>query len=174
MLHATCVDAIRLAPGDAPRRKLAEQKALGIHLLHPEICSIPVNPVRVAKGLGLEVYKDDSAENIDGWYDESKNAIYLNTEQPLLRRRFTAAHELGHHVMGHGTRQRNKDAQYNKENFDPLEVEANRFAAALLMPAPTVKDCVFKKKMLTKDMAQYFGVSTRAMIIRLRQLGYVN
>ncbi|MBQ7607620.1 MAG: ImmA/IrrE family metallo-endopeptidase [Desulfovibrionaceae bacterium] len=115
----------------------------------------------------MAVYKDNSAENIDGWYDEDQNAIYLNTNQPLMRRRFTVAHELGHYIMGHSTRERNKDEQYN-------DIEANRFAAALLMPAPAVKDCVFRKRMLTRNMAEYFGVSTKAMIIRLRQLGYVH
>lgn len=155
------------------RRDLAEQKAWGLHLLHPEFCSVPVNPVKVANGLGVKVLRDNSEENIDGWYDGTNNVIYLNTEQPLYRRRFTVAHELGHHIMGHGTRPRDKSKSYDKENFDPTEVEANRFAAALLMPKPYVRDCIFEKGMLLESMSEYFGVSTGAMAIRIRQLGYV-
>ena len=61
------------------RKKLAEQKAIGLHLLYPEVCAFPVNPIRVANRLGIHVLKDNSKENIDGRYDAEKNVIYLNT-----------------------------------------------------------------------------------------------
>ena len=157
----------------AARRDLAEQKALELHLQHPEYCSIPVNPIRVANGLGLRVLRDNSEENIDGWYNSVNKTIYLNTDQPLYRRRFTVAHELGHHIMGHKTRPRDRSKQYTKEDFDPDEVEANRFAAALLMPEAAVRKCVFEKGMLVEAMADFFGVSEKAMCIRLKQLRIV-
>lgn len=59
--------------------------------------------------------------------------IFVSIERPPGRRRYTCAHELAHHVFGHGTCLdeigRNAEATWNPEEF-----LAQRFAAALLMP----------------------------------------
>lgn len=67
--------------------------------------------------------------------------VAADNDNPLPRRRFTAAHELGHFVLHHETmgayradtsemlREADEDAA------DGMEREANRFAAELLMPA---------------------------------------
>lgn len=155
------------------RKELAEQKAIGLHLLYPEVCTFPVNPVRVANRLGIQVLKDNSRENIDGRYDADKNVIYLNTEQSLLRRRFTVCHELGHALMGHGSSPRDNSKTYTRSDYDPKEVEANTFAAALLMPPQAVRTCVARGYSFGQ-MCNYFGVSSMAMAIRLKQLGLIN
>jgi hypothetical protein len=64
---------------------------------------------------------------------------FVNADDILARRRFTAAHELGHFVLHRGemepfrldTDDTLKEAESVK---DPKEAEANRFAAELLMP----------------------------------------
>ena len=155
------------------RRALAEQKAAAIHLLYPETCVLPINPIEVARKLGVDVFVDDTKENLDGWYNAEKNAIYLNTKMPLLRRRFTVCHELGHAVLGHGTKERSNVKTYSKERYDPDEVEANIFATCLLMPKNIVGICV-DAAMNLDQMCRLFGVSNRAMTIRLKQLGYLH
>lgn len=155
------------------RKKLAEQKAIGLHLLYPEVCAFPVNPIRVANRLGIQVLKDNSDGNIDGRYDADKNVIYLNTNQSLLRRRFTVCHELGHALLGHGSSPRDNSKTYTRSDYDPKEVEANTFAATLLMPPQAVQACVSGGYSIDR-MCNYFGVSSVAMAIRLKQLGLVN
>lgn len=65
---------------------------------------------------------------------------FVNADDPLPRRRFTAAHELGHFVLHRGTmggfRADTPDAlpEADDDAADQMEREANRFAAELLMP----------------------------------------
>ncbi len=155
------------------RKALAEQKALGIHMLYPDVCTFPVNPIRVANRLGYVVYKDNSTDTLDGRWDAKEGAIYLNTEQSMNRRRFTVCHELGHALMGHSSSPRNNAKTYSMAKYDPAEVEANIFAACLLMPAEEVWKCI-NKGMSFDGMTKYFGVSESALGIRLTQLGYVS
>lgn len=42
--------------------------------------------------------------NMEGMYDRApKPRIHVSALRPLARRTFTCAHELGHHVFGHGS-----------------------------------------------------------------------
>lgn len=42
--------------------------------------------------------------NMEGMYDRTpKPRIHVSALRPLARRTFTCAHELGHHVFGHGS-----------------------------------------------------------------------
>ena len=42
--------------------------------------------------------------NMEGMYDrQPKPRIHISALRPLARRAFTCAHELGHHVFGHGS-----------------------------------------------------------------------
>jgi len=66
---------------------------------------------------------------------------FVSAADPVPRRRFTAAHELGHFVLHRETMGRfraDTDAtlrEADEEVADLMEREANRFAAELLMPA---------------------------------------
>jgi Zn-dependent peptidase ImmA (M78 family) len=62
--------------------------------------------------------------------------------------------------------------------IDPIEVEANQFAAALLMPASMVKAAVRRIAgdqpifdQHVEELAKRFNVSEQAMTIRLSTLG---
>ena len=63
--------------------------------------------------------------------------LFVNGRQGLTRQRFTLAHEFGHHRIGHATM---IDRPSNLMDFghEPLEVEANAFAAEFLMPRTAV------------------------------------
>jgi IrrE N-terminal-like domain len=66
---------------------------------------------------------------------------FVSASDPLPRRRFSAAHELGHFVLHRATMGRfraDTDATLREAEddvADRMEREANRFAAELLMPA---------------------------------------
>ena len=58
----------------------------------------------LAEHLGIEVRFLD-IPSMEGFYSKNPGPlILLSTLRPAGRRVFTCAHELGHHVLGHGTR----------------------------------------------------------------------
>lgn len=133
---------------------IAEQKAEGVSLLYSDVCRLPVNPIRIANRLGLEVRKDCSGENPDVRYSSQENAIFLNTGRSLLRRRFNVCLGIGYAL---GLIQ---------------ETEASRFAASLLMPPQDVRMCVERGYSIDR-MCALFGVSSKALALRLGQLGLI-
>jgi len=91
------------------------------------------------------------------------------------RRRFTLAHEIGHWVCHCAGAARQpamlcRPAQVGGEGGDPLEREANVFAAELLMPAAAVAAAVGRAAP-APELAERFGVSPIAFAWRLFNLG---
>ena len=135
--------------------------------------SLPVNPVDIAQKLGLQVYYGSDMENLAGYFDQEKNSIYINETDTLSRQRFSIAHEIGHAVLGHGSSPRRNDVTYSKFTYKKKENEANRFATSLLMPEVAVRTCIEQSNMKFPELCKTFGVSERAMGIRLVELGYL-
>lgn len=141
---------------------------------------LPVNPQAIAQAMGIEVKALTPFEpatwrpNESGHYSfrEGRPLITYNFLDAPVRQRFTIAHEIGHHVHGDLDAPRDTTEQFSARARDPKEVAANRFAAALLMPAALVKHMVLEQRVtdLTK-LAQTFGVSTAAMEFRLKAIG---
>ena len=82
---------------------------------------------------------DDSC----GLYCEEagEKEIYINSNMGEGRRNFTIAHELGHYFLNHELNdycRLFRDLQNMDHKKDPQEVEANYFAACLLMPSDLV------------------------------------
>lgn len=85
-------------------------------------------------------------ENLHGAYipaDGGRDGILVNSKHPLHLQRFTAAHELGHHVLRHKPsvdinmlwRAPLPSDRYEENGSDPeQEKEADSFASAFLMP----------------------------------------
>ena len=74
--------------------------------------------------------------SMEGMYcKEEKPVILLSGLRPFPRRTFTCAHELGHHIFGHGSRvdELIEDSE-KSQAFNPDEFLVNSFAAFLLMP----------------------------------------
>jgi len=77
-------------------------------------------------------FKDISMEGV--YLREDRAEIWLGL-RPLTRRVFNCAHELGHHVFGHGSTLDELQADDAAERpFNPDEFLVNTFAAYLLMP----------------------------------------
>jgi Zn-dependent peptidase ImmA (M78 family) len=112
---------------------------------------------------------------MDGAYaydaDLERGFMLINAKQFWTRRRFTMAHELGHHVLKHKS-----GVDRNVfEGTSPEEIAANAFAAELLMPEAEVRASPrIHGHDEIAELAANFLVSGKAMIIRLESLGLIS
>lgn len=136
---------------------------------------LPVLVEQVAKSVGLEVIAFPFHQKISGVLKKEQGIIAINKNHSPVRQRFTAAHELGHFLLGHGMEDVTDDREVDEsfEKPDLKEREANLFASALLMPADRVKEAIKKEGLDIDKLASIFGVSKQAMTIRLLALKLV-
>ena len=109
--------------------------------------------------------------------------IAVNPNQHPNRRRFTIAHELGHFFRHYQDVMEYVDGDFrvhwrdteSSSGVNWEEIEANRFAAALLMPEEMLKVDVNNCRVLDADAVQHlatlYKVSRLAMQFRLINLG---
>jgi hypothetical protein len=94
--------------------------------------------------LGLEVRFVDMA-SLEGLYLRRPSpTVIVSSLRPAGRRAFTTAHEVGHHVLGHGDRldaqlQVVSDHAYIGRRTHPEEAAADLFGGLLLMPPGAVR-----------------------------------
>jgi Zn-dependent peptidase ImmA (M78 family) len=89
---------------------------------------------------GLHIFIVSLPEDgIDGAYqvDRGEPFVLINQRRHSVRKRFTLAHEFGHHELGHGAQ---LDSKIDLRDRTHTEIEANRFAGAFLMPRPAIDD----------------------------------
>jgi len=91
-----------------------------------------------------------------------KQQLGYNNSQHPHRQRFTVAHEIGHLLLGHT----GKNFVLELNSKKPEEVEANQFAAELLMPLEMIKSDLQNKRN-AKDIAKLYNVSEEAVWWRL-------
>lgn len=115
----------------------------------------------------LSVYAWAFGKDIDGIQitEGEKSAIGYNQAQHPHRQRFTVAHEIGHLLLGHTTKNFILDLNSNK----PEEIEANKFAAELLMPLKLLKKDFQNGMKNAKDIASAYNVSEEAVWWRLKE-----
>ncbi len=150
------------------------------HIINEFRQSAPVDVEGLARALGIDVHYAYLDDQISGQIERGEDGAYrisVNANDAPTRQRFTIAHELGHYVyhrplIGNGVdddrayRSTNVGMYYNMQIGPAEETEANRFAAALLMPKEKISE--FKQHGLDTDaLAKQFGVSLQAMKIRL-------
>lgn len=139
--------------------------------------TVPVRPDDMINQIDdIELVYEDLPDEISGKvnydFERKKYIITVNQNHHENRRRFTIAHELGHYTLGHGAKE---DVIYRNGNSDPDEVEANAFAAEILMPKGAIHYLLFDKGINSvQELAHKFWVSEQAMIYRLRNLGLVS
>ena len=135
----------------------------------------PVNVVAIAHDLEINVYKA-LGEGLSGMIVKNTSqggasgyAIFVNKEDPPPRQRFTIAHEIAHFILhqeaiGDGIVD---DALYRSGLSNKQEIEANKFAAEILMPWHLINKAMNENINSIKDLATIFQVSESAMSIRL-------
>ncbi len=158
-------------------------------LAEANIDAAPIDVFALAKLADAEVvqHQFDNGD-ISGmlYRDDTRTVIGINSTHSPTRQRFTVAHELGH-LRLHPGRPLILDAPARVNFRDPTaslatdreEIEANAFAAALLMPERLVLEAVSQlltaahhtPETLTVLLAKKFEVSEAAMDYRLINLG---
>ena len=169
-----------------PRYSLARRKAAEL-IERAGIRKPPVPVEKLAALQGATIRLEPFAGNLSGLLHRSAShsIIGVNSLHPSVRQRFSIAHELGHLVMHEPELQIDEHAfmvfrdPTSSKATDPFEIEANQFAAALLMPEPLLREAVHGlgngcdlEKAIGK-LSKMFGVSEEAMTIRLTRLGWV-
>lgn len=137
----------------------------------------PVDPVWIAKQLGIDVIETKLPDNVSGALIKEIDqdpVIILSQIDSKNRKRFSCAHELGHyaHRISNGADQYeyvDLRGQSARNGTDPDEIFANRFAAELLMPSDEVS-ILHKKGNPAFLIASHFGVSDDAIRYRLKNL----
>jgi Zn-dependent peptidase ImmA (M78 family) len=153
-----------------------------------EIRSAPTPVEKIAKSLGAHL-------KFSPFDDELSGMIFIKDRVPIIgvnslhhpnRQRFTIAHELGHLSLHREmiTSNVHVDKKFPALMRDPksasgteqIEIEANQFAAELLMPR-TLIDALMAGKQFDidddgpmEDLARKFRVSKQALEYRIRNL----
>jgi hypothetical protein len=105
--------------------------------------SSPICIYGLCDTLGIAVRFNDI--NMEGMYQRGlPPRIHLSALRPLPRRAFNCAHELGHHVFGHGSSidELREDAKAPRWE-DPKEFLADAFAGFILMPVIGLRRAFF-------------------------------
>lgn len=94
----------------------------------------PIDIFKMLKDFGLQ-YRFMQLENLEGMYSSDRKGyipfVAINSNRRYGRQRFTAAHELCHHLRDYEIDEASVSPINSK---DPKEGFANKFAAELLMP----------------------------------------
>ncbi len=135
---------------DTPTARAAARK-----LWQEHGSSIPVDVVSIARDAGLDVQYGHFQH---GGRLVNDTTIEVPDRDPPTRQRFTVAHELGHAILRH------------RVPADKLEVEANAFAAELLLPTEAIRRAA-QENLSFSAVAGRFNASRQATIIALTSAG---
>lgn len=153
-----------------PRKDWAKSLAQKIHSeIGTQGPPILINDVikHLKKSHNLSVYAWSFGDNVDGiQVTHGKEAtIGFNANKHPHRKRFTVAHEIGHFLMGH-TR---GNIEFDLESPNPGEIEANQFAAELLIPISMLKSDIKSGRNNVKGLSSRYNVSEQAMMYKLME-----
>jgi Zn-dependent peptidase ImmA (M78 family)/DNA-binding XRE family transcriptional regulator len=125
-----------------------------------------INMLHLLEAQGVRVYSltgENSHLDAYSLYWRTQPFIFLSTTKSGERGRFDAAHELGHLVL-HG--------EHRVPHASDAEQEANRFAAAFLMPRGSVLAAGLRNATVTKILhaKRRWNVAAMALTHRLNEL----
>jgi len=153
------------------KKEAAARDAAAILRRHWAGRGFPVDPVAIARDLGLGVLVGQLGPNVSGMLIKEQDedpVVYVDVDDAPRRQRFTVAHEIGHYVE----RSSAPTMSYVDRRGGPFtlrEFYANEFAGHLLMPADEVLR-LQSQGWTDFELSEYFGVSPDAMGTRLRRL----
>jgi len=158
--------------------RIAEDARRRLNLGDRPTCDLP----EILEGDGLRVMGVDAGPYLDGLFlfAEGEGGFALvNTSRPHERQLFTLAHEYGHFLVHRGLgHQLDYDVNAVPAKGDRVEMTANSFAAAFLMPRSAIESWWLKKG--RDNLAEIIGlrrslgVSYRALGWRLVSLGLIS
>jgi len=138
------------AANQTSRLRMAKQTAEAL-LRDEGMVALPIDPFAVAASRDITVRaKPDTAEGVSGMllrHGDVFGILYATNIPSEGFQRFSVSHELGHYFLdGHIDRILPKDGVHTSRagfvSADPHELEADHFAAGLLMPAGAFRSAV--------------------------------
>lgn len=136
-------------------------------LIDCDICTLPVMVTAICHQIGVRVLRDKELDAPGKTMIlRGQPCIFIRPSGLLARDRFTAAHELGHIVLGHIGRW----PLINREpspTDNPIEQAANIFAARLLAPACVLWGC---KVQTAEEIQALCQISRRAAECRMERM----
>ena len=165
------IDFEQLAKNGMPAEKLANV-FLKEYFSDKEVI-FPLNPFQMLKEMGV-LFTFRPFSKYEGIYipaadEEDFPLVGINVKRPIARQRFTAAHELCHHL-----KDVNSGFICTSNSQSEVERYAENFAAELLMPSKVlrkkVEECEVNGYVEFDDVlriADYFGVSFLACLYRI-------
>jgi hypothetical protein len=163
------------------RLKMAKQKAEAF-LKEEGITRLPVDPFAIAASRDIIVEpKADTSDGVSGMllrHGDSFGILYATHVQNEGFQRFSIAHELGHFILdGHVDHVLPKDGTHTSHagfvSADPYELEADHFAAGLLMPSGPFRRAIGRRDpglAVIEAMAADCRTSLTATAIRYAEL----
>lgn len=174
----------------AARFSLARRKAREL-LRRAEVEEAPIPVEDFADLLGADIEYEPFDGELSGMVlRRGKRAVIgINETHHIHRQRFSIAHELGHLLLHRSESFHLDDTppeqirprfrnERSSTGEDEDEVEANQFAAELLMPAAFLERDIKEffgqdAEVATRKLAERYNVSEQAMAIRLSVLGFI-
>jgi Zn-dependent peptidase ImmA (M78 family) len=146
------------------------------------LAAIPVEQIARERGVKVQSVPLDDELSGMAFVKGGTAVIVVNAAHHPNRRRFTIAHELGHHVLHqtylcdnvHVDKAILRRVELSSDGSDAKEVQANAFAAELLMP-----ECMMRRwseidindETALNSVAKKLGVSPAALTYRFINLG---
>jgi Zn-dependent peptidase ImmA (M78 family) len=160
-----------MAEPDFRKAEAAARKVLrDSHITRP-----PIVPREIAESYGLRVQVvilPEHLQQVAGFIDFSDRTIFVNESDHYNRQTFTIAHEIGHFLLHKDLFDQHPE-KYNvllREPIgaatDPIEKEANAFAADLLVPLDLLN--LYRKYATEDELAKLFAVSKEVIGYRLK------
>lgn len=180
----------------AVSKKQARESAEAIHTQFPQLSKVPVPVERIARKLQVSVRYQPMDKEISGmiFIKDGKPILGVNNLHHPNRQRFTIAHELGHFMLHKDkiSKEVHLDTNFGglmrdqraAEGVYEIEIQANTFAAELLMPRHKLEEelAAIDADLLSNpylddeaeefvaSLAKKFKVSTLAMQTRIANL----
>jgi Zn-dependent peptidase ImmA (M78 family) len=150
-----------------------------------ENLEFPIDIENIAIGVGIKEIEEIPTDKFEGMLVaiQDKTVGFINISKNIrenTRKRFTIAHELGHFLIP-SHKNAYSCSSYDLNNYHdnkwPHEVEANQFAAELLMPRT-----YFTQEIIDKDpsfgliqlLTSKFGASLTSTLVRFKDLTHEN
>lgn len=157
------------------RSREARQRAHEV-LLMAKVKEAPVPVEQIAELLDFSVLRFPFPDTTSGltYIEHGVKSIGVNSNHAETRQRFSIAHELGHYLHGHEDYDHGKTHIEDRPTWmDPQnrqEVEADEFAAELLMPEHFLRQDLATFGLDVLALAGRYRVSEQAMWIQLVNL----
>jgi Zn-dependent peptidase ImmA (M78 family) len=170
-----------------PRYESARKRATEL-LRKGKVRTAPVDVTKLAMLAHATIHYEALDNQISGMVTRGIDGaalIGVNASHPITRQRFTIAHEIGHLLLHDDILHIDKKfpialrSETASLGIDTKEIEANQFAAELLIPTEFLRSDVKKLHVeeiedAIRELADKYRVSVQAMTIRLTSLGVLS